>query len=202
MKIWKGNFLKRIFFVYFSKKEGFTLVEMLVVVGVTSVLASMFVSQSTILRDQVVLFKEEAQLVQSFFRAKTYSIQVLEEEEGGNKSGCGYGVYFENLGEELDGSYKIYFRKRNLDGTCPGGNEIKYNETTNTVLKGSFSLDKKVFLRADSARNFVFIPPYPEVFVDGNDNKNGMVYLCLKSQTDFCRGIEINKVGQITSKKI
>jgi len=182
-------------------REGFTVVEMLVVLGVTSVLASMFVSQSGVLRDQVVLFREEAQVIQSLFKAKTYSIQVLAEEEGGNKSGCGYGVFFENMGEELNGKYTIYFRKRNLDGTCPSGEEIKYNETTNTVVKSVNNIDSKIFIRGDSAANFVFIPPYPEIFIDRESNKDGKIFLCLKSQTDFCRGVEVNKVGQITSKK-
>lgn len=198
----KFKYFRNLFHKFsYLNRDGFTVVEMLVVLGVTAVLASIFVSQSGLLRDQVVLFREEAQVIQSLFKAKTFSIQVLEEEEGGGKSGCGYGVYFENTGEELNGKYTIYYRKRNIDGTCPLGGEIRYDGTTNIIDKGIFNLDSKVFIRGDSAVNFVFIPPYPEIFIDGESNKDGKVFLCLKIQTDFCRMIEVNKVGQITSKK-
>jgi len=183
------------------KTNGFTVIEMLVVLGVTSVLVSIFVVQAGDLRDQISLFKEEARLIQTLFKAKTYSIQVLSEE--GGDTACGYGVYLNGFGESEEASYLNFLRKKGADGTCPEDYaDLVYDETTKTEILGSeYKIDSKVFIKGVSNNNFVFIPPKPEVVVDGEIRKDGFVFLCLKENTDFCRGIEVNKVGQITSKK-
>ena len=170
------------------------------VLGVTSVLVSIFVTQAGSLRDQIMLFKEEARLIQTLFKAKTNSIQVLSIEE--EKTACGYGVYLENIGEGFDPKYVSFLRDRELDDECPEDrSELVYDETTKTEILGrEYNIDSRIFIEAGSNDNFVFVPPRPEVVIDGEEDKDGFISLCLKSDPDFCRKIEVNKVGQITSK--
>ena len=45
---------------FFIKREGFTVVEMLIVLGITAVLSSLFVGYGVNLKDQISLFRNEA----------------------------------------------------------------------------------------------------------------------------------------------
>jgi len=190
-----GGGLLRKLFNFKRKIEGFTLVEMLVVLGVTAMLSSIFVVQSSMLRDQVALFKEEARLIQNIYRAKTDSIQVLAADNG--EAACGYGIYITDRGlaDGASAKYDLYYNEKS--GDCP---ETVSHDSSSKIKGSSYILDSRVKIRSDSVVDITFKPPYPEVFIDGGKG-DGVIYLCLKSQEDFCRGVRVNLVGQITSVK-
>lgn len=173
---------------------GFTVLEMLVVLGISGALAAMFVGQGANLKDQVALFREEAKLIQALFQAKSFSLQARQVEGGG--AACGYGV---NL-DEAAGELGIY-AKMEQAGTCPDINDSEdwsYDSFRDEMVGSRFKLDNLVFIRGNSMKFVVFSPPRPEVIYVG-DSTEGAIEICAERIPDFCRKIKVNSVGQITS---
>jgi len=198
-KGWKKNkdgffvhWLAGLRWVIIKSASGFTLVEMLVVLGITAMLSSVFIGYGGTIKDQVSLFREEAKMVQVLYKAKTYSVQALKNSDG--KSSCGYGVHFSNI----ENSYFIYLKnERESDGTCKKDNLNYRNGDTQQGNKNM--IDSKVHL--NNVSDIVFIPPKPEVYFYPNNSFGGKVKLCNLNES-FCREVTVNKVGQIMSGKV
>jgi prepilin-type N-terminal cleavage/methylation domain-containing protein len=72
-------------------KDGFTLIEMMIVVAITATLAGMVVYANHSGGDQILLFTEQAKVVGLLNRARAYS---LEKKVIGGSNICGFGVRF------------------------------------------------------------------------------------------------------------
>ena len=201
-KGWKKN--KDGFFVHWlaglrrvimKSASGFTLVEMLVVLGITAMLSSVFICYGGTIKDQVSLFSEEAKMVQVLYKAKTYSVQALKMDGGINsgKAACGYGVHFNTTTR----SYFIFLKGRDSGGLCPSADSgLGY---FNEEPKGSVNVvDSRVFF--SGVGDIVFKPPKPEVYFYPNNSFGGKVKLCNLNES-FCREVTVNKVGQVMSGK-
>jgi len=141
-----------------KKIKGFSLIELLVTMGIITMLSSISLSYSRIGENQLILAKEEARVFNFLIRAKVLSIETFGE----SGSPCGYGVHFE-------GDSAILFKETSPtnDPQCA---DINYAYD---------SAEKFDQLRLDSAVSFsylgfhdlVFIPPQPLAVIDADPNK-------------------------------
>lgn len=86
---------------YASRRGGFTLVELLVVLAITILLSSILIVYSHGSRQQVALYSERARLAQAIFSAKSYSLGFYKPV---SSNYCGYGVHIDYAGQ----TYSIF----------------------------------------------------------------------------------------------
>ncbi len=175
--------------------SGFTLVELLVTVGVTALLASYMVLYGSVSRQQVALSIETAKLAQVISRAKSLSISTFS---GGPASLCGYGVHFDYGSQQYSlGNYELepdcYSVYR---GEVPGLGAYSpletYNMTPEVSIRNASS---------NSMTDVIFIPPDPKVVtnIEGvvSSRAAGAVYL--RTADGLVQKIvNVNASGQIT----
>lgn len=174
-----------------GRRDAFTVLEMLVVLGISAFLSTIFVGYGANLKDQMAVFREEARLEQVLFKAKTFAIQAREVEGG---AACGYGVNFDRNAR----TYQIYLKKKNLDGKCPASWAYSSEDG---VIGSVFTVDAKVDLSESESMAVAFEPPRPEVYVVGGNGTEARFRLCTVSEPKLCREVVVTKVGQITTDK-
>ena len=129
--------------VRLRRAAGFTITEVIVVVGVLTLLLSVGVGYTQKGGKQIVLFREHAQLNQQILRARSFATQKLRP---GQQTICGYGISIIN-----DSQYAVF--KDLPQGGCPGNGIMDPAETLET-----FTLDKAVSIFEYNHADFVFSP--------------------------------------------
>lgn len=143
-----------------SRKNGFSLVEMLIVVGIVIFLTGMVVAYSSSTGRKMMLYAEQAKVAGVLNRAKSLALQKYSVS--GGASVCAFGVEF-----SLSGAYKIFQVAKESSGTC--------DVTKNYTDLDSFTLLSGVQFTSlpqgsDPALNnrIVFKAPYLTVYNAGN----------------------------------
>ena len=168
-------------------ESGFSLLEILVVLGVMTMLSTVVFSYGRSGENQIILFQEQAKMVSAILRSKNLAIQTYLDEE----SICGYGVHIDLSKNRLI-IFKDKFESCNdSDNRYSGDNEdfeiIDLHERL-SALESDFT-------------DVLFIPPDPQTVFDGDFNKKGSYTLIIKS--DSVSGekyISVNNFGQVTAK--
>lgn len=98
------KFLRSKFYVL-SADRGFTLIEVLIVVAITSLLSGMVMTYSSRGRTQVALYVEAAKLSQVILRAKSLAVATYSDPNLlGSGIPCGYGVQIDYAA----GTYSLF----------------------------------------------------------------------------------------------
>jgi len=181
-------------------RGGFTVLEMLVVLGVTMFLSTIFVGYGANLKDQIAVFREEARLTQVLFKAKTYSIQARKTGEGA--AACGYGVSLDRNSR----TYQIYLKakidEKKCEDTYSQPSSWAYDANRDETIGVSFGVDGKISLPGSGQTAVAFEPPRPEVHVTGENNDGEAEFtLCAAAIPDFCRKVVVTPAGQITTRR-
>jgi prepilin-type N-terminal cleavage/methylation domain-containing protein len=163
------------------KKKGFTLIELVVVIGILSLLSASLITYSRAGEKQIVFFKEQSVLTGIVFRAKNLAISTYGRN---GADSCGYGIHF-NLPQEV-----AIFNDKTLTGDC-GGADKKYTGTNENLEK--IILDSRVRI-AGNPDDFIFVPPEPTVF----PAEEIVIKLELADDSTRSATIKINTAGQIT----
>jgi len=108
-------------------KKGFTLIEILIVLAITSVLSGLAIVYSHVGQNQISLSIEESKIAQLILRAKELSIATYTA----NDATCAYGVQF-NL---ANSSYSLFA----YDSATSSGSGIK--ATCPSVARTSAAID-------------------------------------------------------------
>jgi prepilin-type N-terminal cleavage/methylation domain-containing protein len=188
---------------WFSRK-GFTLVEVIIVIGITTVLAGLILTYTSDSRDQVAMYVEEAKLAQTISRAKALSITTFNQPGGRAEIPCGYGVFFNYDAQTYNlFSYKtpkcVFAQSLDLsemeEGDCTIG--VPACSISSAVLPRNV----KLFFegKEDSIDTVFFIPPDPKTWVWNKDaistSTSGRVYLST-SKTNV--SVYVGPGGQIS----
>jgi prepilin-type N-terminal cleavage/methylation domain-containing protein len=96
-------------------RNGFTLVETLIVVAITLFLSGLLLTYNRSTDNLVVLAAEQARVAGVLFRAKSFALQ--KNVQGGSEEACGFGVHFEKPGTLM------LFGDRPVTGDCTLSNE-------------------------------------------------------------------------------
>ena len=195
-------------------KKGFTLIEIVVVMGIISILSSMMIGYSQRNSKQVLLATTQAKLVSVFSRAKFLSIQSFFNLENADDFVCAYGVKVD-FGADPQ---KVYIFKSVNDEPCSGPDSLSDNSFLddydldtglyNTVdLSGELNQlqlsDKGVTLSGNGSDDYViFIPPEPRVRFKNDtsaDDDSLTVTVSIDDSNDPGLNVTVKENGQIAS---
>ncbi|HOB90016.1 MAG TPA: prepilin-type N-terminal cleavage/methylation domain-containing protein [Candidatus Colwellbacteria bacterium] len=146
--------------------QGFTLVEMVVTIGITSLLLmSISISGSSIKRE-FTLSKSQEELRSLITYARFLSVATLADPEGGLV--CGYGVHI------VPGENRAYiFRDQGEGGVCLENAIGLPSDLSSEGSLYSMTLDPLVVFESGEQK-ISFIPPDPAVAFDpGADEEGG-----------------------------
>ena len=195
---------------YKKKPEGFTLIEVLIVIAVSAILSTIVITYSSTSKNKVSVSIESARISQTIFQAKTLAISTYTN----SSSSCGYGVLF----NYASNTYSIFTYAPISAPPCPtaasitniSSNEIKKysNGTWNVPLLNGVSLQSN----NDSIALVLFYPPDPATFISRNINPDSIgnrtfvdmtnplsnVYIAPIGNASATQAISVNLAGQVT----
>ncbi len=170
-----------------SMRRGFALVELIVVVGVTALLAGVLVSYNSQSRSQVALSVERAKIAQVIGRARSLAISTYLQ----NPTDCGFGVSFD------------YGPARNYS-------LVQFSNATCVDLTGGTLTPRETF-RLDPAVEFgsgvnqvgllIFVPPDPTLLMEDPAGAplagTGKIYLAARGGASPI-ALDVGFAGQIS----
>ena len=195
---------------------GFTLIETLVIVIITIILSSIMITYSHIGEKQIVLFRDQAKVVEVLNRAKFLAVQLykpeafiqLYQQMNVEVKICGYGVHIDK-----DNGKFYLFRDLKFSGafTLECDNQLNmtggnlYGTPSNPYgydeVVEEFSLDPR--LKFDSSgttlSDIVFIPPDPTIKMTPNATE-ATIKIVDKVNSSNNKVIKVNNFGQITAQ--
>lgn len=176
--------------------RGFTLLEIVVVIGIMAILSTMMLGYSQRNSRQVLLATTQVKLQSIFSRAKTLSIQSFFDSgsQDPDEIVCAHGVYIDK-----DSQRMFIFQDITDSGSCstdPGTYE--YNENKDRELEGELNqldlADKTVQIDKYDSHYVIFIPPEPIVEFDGTNENESSVTI---TDGDMDLTVTVTKDGQI-----
>lgn len=165
-----------------QNKKGFSLTEMVVVVGIILVLAGIFSINWRSAREDFLLQRSAHELVKDIRRAleMTMSLAPLQ----GGTVPDGYGIYF---GQNND-SYTLYADRDNNE---------RYDETIDTKVEIIyFETGVKIESLSRNNLSINFKPPNPTVNIGGGDTE-ATITITLESNPLKTKRIKVNKAGLV-----
>lgn len=173
---------------------GFTLAELLIVVAITALLASVLIVYSRKGEGPVILIRERSTLIDVLHEAKARTIET--RRGGAGIFACGYGVHF----DFLNASYTLF-------GDAPAGGATECLAGANYTGNRSFDfgeevktvkIDQSVALISNdpSFSHILFIPPDPKTYL--LPSLSNAITLSLQSSAGLLK-TTITDVGQITT---
>jgi prepilin-type N-terminal cleavage/methylation domain-containing protein len=177
-----------------SARSGFTLVEVLVVIAITSLLAGLILTYSSESRDQVALYVHQAKLSQTISKAKSLTVSTYNNPV----IPCGYGVHV----DYAQNTYKLFsYGVAGAPPQCSGITTLDNSlETTITTEKLPPNLS---FEKPDSEAivDILFLPPNPDTWIwlhGGNGTSTfGSISLQTNSGT-WSVPVLVSSAGQIS----
>ncbi len=184
-----------------NSQDGFTLIEVLIVVAISALLAAIAIAYSGVARNQTALSVEETKISQFILQARTLSVATY-----GTAGICGYGVLF-----NASGTYSIFAYTPSNAPPCPPASDItpasiesserKYTDETwqvhpanNVILSGG---------NPDALAIALFYPPDPTTFLIRASDMGSFAYetsniYLVTADGSLSKTIKVNSAGQIT----
>jgi len=139
-----------------QNSRGFTLIELVVILGITTLLTAVLITYSRTGEKQIRLFRDQASAVNAILRAKSLAIQTqLNNPPTGGKI-CGYGVHFEE-------TRYIIFRDLVTGMNCAISDQIYSGPDeifeTKELAEGNYFKDLVL-------SDILFIPPDPRTVLN------------------------------------
>jgi prepilin-type N-terminal cleavage/methylation domain-containing protein len=184
--------------------KGFTMTEILAVLGIMSLLTGILITYSRTGERQILLFREQAKIINVVLRAKSLALNTYIEEG----SPCAYGVHFDpalkeiRILRDLDANGQT----DDCDSTDPG------LKPDNIYTPSAFSpnpedLNPPVVEKLDAILSFsepigitdiVFIPPNPDTIITPDPAPSNEGSIEIISLDGSFKKIKINNFGQVT----
>ncbi len=175
---------------------GFTVLEILITIGVTAILATYLITFTHSGRDQVALYVDQSKITQVILRAKTLTLATYTSP----RPVCGYGVHF----FEGTNRYSIFGYSTSVDAaTCRDIVQIDpVSPSWGTIANGTLSEGIVYGGGPQAVSDVFFVPPDPRTLMSFAplgplaSSTIGYVYLQTRDGQSNLR-ITINAVGQV-----
>jgi len=157
-------------------RKGFTLLEMLIVIGISGMLSAIAIVYSSVARNQVALSVETAKIADVILSAK--SLAITTYAQGGVGTACGYGAAFNvaaNTYSVFAYEPKDYPPEHDAAPPCPDNTiaelspihtdeMVQYSPSTwNTPLANGVKFEDGG--SGDDLYVVLFYPPNPDTFI-------------------------------------
>lgn len=168
-------------------KWGFTLIEILVTLAITSLLVGVLITYNRAGGLQIAVFRDQAKIINTLLRAKGLALQIFTEAV----PACGYGVYFDAAG-------KTFLIFKDLADPC-SGSDNRYSGSAEDLE--TINLDPQLKFSNLGLTDILFIPPEPLVIIDGDPNKTGDFLIELDTISGGSpKRIKVNNFGQVSAQ--
>ncbi len=169
-------------------RAGYTLIELIVVIGIAGLLSGMVVLYGGAGREQITLSTESIKIVQAISRAKALAVATYADPS----SPCGFGVHFDYPAK------KYSIRSYRTSPSCDSVSGIASSAPLNNFDLGTGLVWQE---GADHIDDVVFIPPDPKVYLFAGGvllpvGTSGKVYLLTSGGAS--RTVTVNPAGQVT----
>ncbi len=180
-----------------DKIKGFTLIEIMVVIGIMSLLLTTTYTYSRSSEKQIAILRDQAKVVEIANRAKSLSLSSYGEEG----AACGYGIHLEKP------RTLIVFRDLAEDCATSDGKLI-FSDTTLPCDRSNpdeecleaYVLEQNVSFSDDtSITDIDFVPPDPEVIFSPDGLEEAIIKIKLLG-TSIEKIVKINGAGQISAQ--
>ncbi len=174
---------------------GFTIIEMLVIMGVLALLSGILIVYSRSGEMASNLIRQSAKMVADINRAKNLAITATSftDSFGQEKRTCGYGIYFDI--STTPNQYIIF-----ADTSFDCGTSLYQRPSDGSNDLDVISILPSFSLEIGNVQQVFFLPPDPEVFfttLDGSNIREAEVEI--KSDRGAVIGVRVNKTGQVST---
>jgi prepilin-type N-terminal cleavage/methylation domain-containing protein len=194
-KFQKKGFIRQRFFK--KKLNGFTLIEMLVTLGIITMLSVMILAYSRQSESIANLIREGNRIVFEIQKAQSLSMLVLQEDSPNEKEVCGWGIYLDRDNVPVE-KFVLF---ADFCDEFPGG-ELKgndeYDESEGEKIE-EIHLLRGIEIFETNINSITFVPPEPKIkfLPDLFEGDNAIIKVRLKNLPDQYYEIQISKVGQV-----
>ena len=169
-------------------RRGFTLLEMMMVLGLVIIFATITVVYNRNIGRQIVVSREHAKVLSMLIKARSAGFTIPKSP---TQSICGYGVHVDATSRTL-----IFFKDLGIMGSpCAGSANHVYDDPGEKIEQ--VILDPSVTMTS-TMTNIVFIPPFGDVLIDNTDTiMNGTITVTSVS-AGVSKAVKVNSYGQVT----
>ncbi len=177
-------------------RGGFTMVELIVVIGITALLGSILISYNHTSRQQLSLYAGQMKFVETIFRAK--SLALSPSVQSSSTSICGYGIHVDYQAM----NYSLFSYNPPQGTNCQGISAIDPSVETR-ISTSDTNNDIKFIPQSGIPRldDLLFIPPDPITLVSsgGAVVSTGPSSLIIQTQDGSLSSapISVNSAGLI-----
>lgn len=187
-----------------TSPKGFTLIEILVTLGILAILSAILVGYASESSRQTFMMITRERVIRLFARVRSLSTSTYLVNAGGSNQlqVCGYGLHIDRSAGKL-------FIFQEIATDCSAAN-YQYTPGTDTPLVGaldSYSLDlSRVQFVTDpngDLNDVAFVPPNPDIHINGDTTGTVMkagVDLQIKDGSGYTAEVNINNAGQVSWK--
>lgn len=182
--------------------KGFTLIELVIVIGIVGVLTGGLAFYGRSAERQIILFRDQAKIVAALLKAKSLTISTYSSEAD---APCGYGVSFDQPSKTI-----IIFKDRAVNPNCSDADNV-YTGNSPCIVADlnvdceleKLTLDAKTIEFSNlTLKDIVYIPPNPDVIItdiDGVEQTSAQIEIQTFDGA-VKRTITIINNGQITTQ--
>ncbi|MEK7636052.1 MAG: prepilin-type N-terminal cleavage/methylation domain-containing protein [Patescibacteria group bacterium] len=180
--------------------RGFTLIELVIVIGIVGVLTGGMVFYSRSAERQIILFRDQAKIVEALLRAKSLTISTYSDID----ASCGYGVSFNEPRKAI-----IIFKDLAINPDCSDAdNQYRFNgvdgdytcdigdPALNECVEKLTLDDQTIEFSSLTLRDIVYIPPNPDIMIDNDIAKQSA---SIEIKTVETTGAAVKKIITITN---
>lgn len=175
---------------------GFTIIEMLVTVGVLTLLSGILIMYSKSGENASTLLRQGAKMVTDVNRAKNLALTTVTFtfSEGDRKGEaihpCGYGVFFDEVSQP---NRYIIYADTSID--CRASDHTRPTDGSSDVesidLSTSITIDKK------NIESVFFLPPDPIIYFNPSETSEASITIKVTSGAKI--EIKMSKAGQVST---
>lgn len=173
-----------------SINSGFTLVELIVVIGIITLVSAMAVLYSRAGEQVITLYQEQIKILNTLSRAKSLSINTFVEPR--EIAPCGFGVYFDGANNSF-----IIFRETASQLNCSDMDFQRAGDGSEDIE--NFKLSPAIVFDNLSVSNIIFSPPEPLTFILPGFQNEAVIKIKI-SGTDKSRSVKITRAGMIAAQ--
>lgn len=178
---------------HLDKNKGFSLVEVMVVVGITVLLSGIILSYNRSSEERIIVSREHSLIVGLLNRAKVLTLQRYKNPDGGEFEVCGFGLFIEAGGRVT--LYEDLGR-----GGCGEGfdNDYRFTPDSSEVMEVA-NLDARVSLLGipEVGLDLVFVPP--DLRVRSSASSFPVTIEVVGKASGFKSVLGVSSVGQIVN---